>query len=244
MPALADAPPAGRGVNLFPTGAPAGPEPRTPRDEALEERFRRVRAALEGALRPSAADISDEGRGAALLRQAAAARPEERPAGAADAVAEHLRDPRERPDRLLLQAQIDAAHEALGRPSAVRAATLRAVVDERGRPLAVDVVASSGSVRFDALVRDELRRALLSAAPGDRRGRTVALLRATATRAVRPPRVTPIASPRGRLGGAVPNLSFGFDETRGDVRPQVPLTEDIRVQVDVLEVVLDRAPPR
>ena len=57
MPALAD-PPAPRPVNLFPTGLPAaGPEARGRGDEVLEERLRRVRAALAASFRPAAGDV-------------------------------------------------------------------------------------------------------------------------------------------------------------------------------------------
>jgi TonB family protein len=180
---------------------------------------------------PSVRLIGDGPRALAAAKQAVLVKPTTAPATVRLAM----------PDRSLeeeVRDQILACQEAADAPAGWHEAEVETTVDGDGALVDARVLRSSGRAQLDAAALEAVRAAFAVGPVRDPAGRSKALWRVGAARAVRLPRFSPTFSARpGRVAGLAPQLPFRFDETTGKVSPVVPLSQEVRTRVELLYVV-------
>jgi len=190
-------------------------------------RWRSVKLAAIAAFHPAPASVSSSSRARLLGQQYSNLTPV---AGSPD----RKTVPVAAPD---LFGATNAVHDAWAQATVRRDAILVAVVDARGELQSIELESPSGDHRFDDAALEALRRAIAEHPVAEGAAR-LTRWRVGATRAVRPPRVHPVVPMRTRPTGIVPQMAFKFDETRPGLQPQVPFTDEVKTDVELLSVVV------
>ncbi len=189
-------------------------------------RWRPVKVSALASFHPPPASISSSARAVLLTKQFAHASPAPGPP-------DRTTIPVAAPD---LFGATNAIHDAWARPVVRREAFVEAVVDAHGELQSITVETPSGDGRFDDAALDALRGAL-ALHPMPDSGSRVIRWRVTATRAVQPPRIHTAIPLKTRPTGLVPQMAFKFDETKAGIKPQVPFSDEVKTEIELVSVV-------